>query len=50
MLGQLHMVVGHSVRPDLSDAIAVGTLFMPGPFAVQVAIFIGYLRFGFWSA
>jgi chromate transporter len=36
-------------KPEMRDVIAVCQT-MPGPLAVQVAIFIGYLRFGFWGA
>ena len=36
-------------RPQMRDVIAVCQT-MPGPLAVQVAIFVGYLRCGFWGA
>jgi chromate transporter len=36
-------------RPDMRDVIAVCQT-MPGPLAVQVGIFLGYLRGGFWGA
>ena len=36
-------------KSEMRDVIAVCQT-MPGPLAVQVAIFIGYLRCGFWGA
>jgi chromate transporter len=36
-------------RTEMRDVIAV-VQTMPGPLAVQVGIFIGYLRCGFWGA
>jgi chromate transporter len=36
-------------KPQMRDVIAVCQT-MPGPLAVQVAIFVGYLRCGFWGA
>jgi chromate transporter len=36
-------------KAEMRDVIAVCQT-LPGPLAVQVAIFIGYLRFGFWGA
>ena len=36
-------------RPQMRDVIAVCQT-MPGPLAVQVAIFVGYLRCGSWGA
>jgi len=36
-------------KPEMRDVIAVCQT-MPGPLAVQVGIFIGYLRGGFWGA
>jgi chromate transporter len=36
-------------KADMRDVIAVCQT-MPGPLAVQVGIFIGYLRSGFWGA
>ncbi len=36
-------------RAQMRDVIAVCQT-MPGPLAVQVAIFVGYLRCGFWGA
>ena len=35
-------------KPQMRDVIAVCQT-MPGPLAVQVAIFVGYLRCGFWG-
>jgi chromate transporter len=36
-------------KPQMRDVIAVCQT-MPGPLAVQVGIFVGYLRCGFWGA
>src|SRR3954464_6274178 len=40
---------GWLTRAEMRDAIAVSQS-MPGPLAIQVGIFIAYMRCGFWGA
>src|SRR5690349_24433175 len=40
---------GWLTRAEMRDAIAVSQS-MPGPLAIQVGIFIAYMRGGFWGA
>jgi len=40
---------GWVTRQEMRDAIAVSQS-LPGPLAIQVGIFIAYLRGGFWGA
>ena len=40
---------GWLTREEMRDAVAVSQS-LPGPLAIQVGIFVGYLRGGFWGA
>src|SRR5215475_2072142 len=40
---------GWLTKEEMRDAIAVSQS-LPGPLAIQVGIFIGYMRGGFWGA
>src|ERR1044071_10055125 len=40
---------GWLTREEMRDAVAVSQS-LPGPLAIQVGIFIAYLRGGFWAA